>query len=659
MVYRDCVEKENITKIIEENIQCLNEISEQMEMGYLSIFAGAGLSVSSGYVDWKKLLSPICRLMRLDSSVDLTEIAQFYKDKYGRQGLNNILFKEFSKIPKNNKNVEILARLPIKSYWTTNYDDVIETELCKRGKAVHKVEFQDSFKYHDPQIDVTLYKMHGDREHPDNIVLTKEDYQDYDKKRGLFTRLLAVELVRKTFLFIGFSFNDPNLERILSMAKNSVDSFTISKHYCFMRRVQPYDYLDENYKISNDNFLKFISDKNYQELKIENLKKNYNVITILVDDFDQITYMLQYLYDKHAMNNVFVSGGINPKVLSDYGDFNNVQKKMKGLNRAQSFLTLLGKKLIENNYTIYTGFGAGVGNYILSGVLSEHSETIQKLEAMNKRIYICNMINLSEEQKNTIRERMIEQCGSTIIVFGYNGNKKKLGGVYREFLCSRKNNSFVIPVAATGFEAANIYKEMESILGCHEEYRILNNKNYDIELMVDTIINLLNNNRLKRESKLNDRLFNSIATYGIRVFISYYYKRDNDIAKQIIEIVNHDRFNQFTVIQEEKKNHDCQEIKRWVDDQLEKTQITIILISRKTLERRYVSYELRKSVKKGKTIIPIIIDDKNNKFNSKDLSEIKKRLFTIGINEKTTIRKWYSENGSENIVSWLYKAFND
>ena len=659
MVYRDCVEKENITKIIEENIQCLNEISEQMEMGYLSIFAGAGLSVSSGYVDWKKLLTPICRLMRLDSSVDLTEIAQFYKDRYGRQGLNNILFKEFSKIPKNNKNVEILARLPIKSYWTTNYDDVIETELCKRGKAVHKVEFQDSFKYHDPQIDVTLYKMHGDREHPDNIVLTKEDYQDYDKKRGLFTRLLAVELVRKTFLFIGFSFNDPNLERILSMAKNSVDSFTISKHYCFMRRVQPYDYLDENYKISNDNFLKFISDKNYQELKIENLKKNYNVITILVDDFDQITYMLQYLYDKHAMNNVFVSGGINPKVLSDYGDFNNVQKKMKGLNRAQSFLTLLGKKLIENNYTIYTGFGAGVGNYILSGVLSEHSETIQKLEAMNKRIYICNMINLSEEQKNTIRERMIEQCGSTIIVFGYNGNKKKLGGVYREFLCSRKNNSFVIPVAATGFEAANIYKEMESILGCHEEYRILNNKNYDIELMVDTIINLLNNNRLKRESKLNDRLFNSIATYGIRVFISYYYKRDNDIAKQIIEIVNHDRFNQFTVIQEEKKNHDCQEIKRWVDDQLEKTQITIILISRKTLERRFVSYELRKSVKKGKTIIPIIIDDKNNKFNSKDLSEIKKRLFTIGINEKTTIRKWYSENGSENIVSWLYKAFND
>ncbi|MFR2076928.1 MAG: hypothetical protein ACLS3Q_04790 [Lachnospira sp.] len=32
-------------------------------------------------------------------------------------------------------------------------------------------------------------------------------------------KVLAVELVRKTFLFIGFSFHDSNLERIISIAK--------------------------------------------------------------------------------------------------------------------------------------------------------------------------------------------------------------------------------------------------------------------------------------------------------------------------------------------------------------------------------------------------------------------------------------------------------
>lgn len=48
----------------------------------------------------------------------------------------------------------------------------------------------------------------------EQMMLTKEDYQKYDEKRNLFTRLLSVELVRRTFLFIGFSFNAPNLERI-------------------------------------------------------------------------------------------------------------------------------------------------------------------------------------------------------------------------------------------------------------------------------------------------------------------------------------------------------------------------------------------------------------------------------------------------------------
>lgn len=47
--------------------------------------------------------------------------------------------------------------------------------------------------------------MHGDKDSPDDVVLTKEDYQNYDSTRGVFTKLLSVELIRRTFLFIGFS----------------------------------------------------------------------------------------------------------------------------------------------------------------------------------------------------------------------------------------------------------------------------------------------------------------------------------------------------------------------------------------------------------------------------------------------------------------------
>ncbi|MDE6162405.1 MAG: SIR2 family protein, partial [Bacteroides sp.] len=118
-------------------------------------------------------------------------------------------------------------------------------------------------------------------------------YQSYDENRGLFTKLLSVELVSRTFLFIGFSFNDPNLDRILSIAKSSLNSRTLPRHYCFMRKVQITDYVGDQEKQSDDAFEKFIRDKNYQELRIKDMA-NYGIYTILIDDFKQITWMLKF-----------------------------------------------------------------------------------------------------------------------------------------------------------------------------------------------------------------------------------------------------------------------------------------------------------------------------------------------------------------------------
>ena len=64
--------------------------------------------------------------------------------------------------------------------------------------------------------DVTVYKMHGDVSDPDNAVLTKDDYERYEIDRQAFTEILRTDLTRCCFLFLGFSFTDPNIEYILS-----------------------------------------------------------------------------------------------------------------------------------------------------------------------------------------------------------------------------------------------------------------------------------------------------------------------------------------------------------------------------------------------------------------------------------------------------------
>lgn len=654
MFYKERIEVDKLKQIMEQNISYLEQISEQMKLGYLSVFAGAGLSVASGYVDWKRLLEPLCKQMRLNSDKDLTEIAQYYKNEYGRQGLNDIVFNEFAKMPKNNENVAWLAKLPIKEYWTTNYDDIIEQEIQKRGKVVETIINQESFKYHDPMREVVIYKMHGDKRYPDDVVLTKEDYQKYDDKRKLFTRLLSVELVRRTFVFIGFSFNDPNLERILSIAKNTLNSKSLPKHYCFMRKVQVIDYLDDENVITKDALEKYIQDKNYQELRINDMR-NYGIYTILVDDFKQITIMLQYLYNKYITNNVFISGGINPDNLSDYGKFNEIESgKTDKLGRAERFLTLLGKALVDNDFQIYTGFGAGVGNYILSGVLQSRKKNPLNVDITNSEIHINSLMGVEDDLKDEIRRRMIGQCSSMIVLFGY-GEKREKSGTFREYDIARENGNYIIPVKNTGFAAQTIYDELEEEKQLPEGLEFLKTEE-DIKEIVEGIVHNLNVHRREKEEKLNEQLFSSVAMYGIGVFISYHYDSDNQIAREITEIINTDKINEFSVVRENEKKKDEDIIKNWVDEEIKKTRITILLISKKTFDRRYVSYELSKSLLNGNTVIPILIDSEENAFNEDSINSVNEKLDKELSGRKLKIRKWFQENGKENILRWLNEA---
>lgn len=653
MVYKEKIEEDKLKQIMEQNISYLDEISEQMKLGYVSVFAGAGLSVASGYVDWKRLLEPLCKQMRLNINKDLTEIAQYYKNQYGRQGLNDIVFNEFAKIPKNNENATWLAKLPIKEYWTTNYDDIIEREIQKCGKVVEPIFDQESFKYHDPKREVVVYKMHGDKRFPDDVVLTKEDYQKYDEKRKLFTRLLSVELVRRTFVFIGFSFNDPNLERILSIAKNTLNSKSLPKHYCFMRKVQIADYLNDENVISDDALERYIQDKNYQELRIEDMEK-YGIYTILVDDFKQITIMLQYLYNKYTANNVFISGGINPDNLSDYGEFNQVKyDKTDNLSRAEKFLTLLGKALVDNNFQIYTGFGAGVGNYILSGVLASEKEDLLNIDIASSQIHISSLMGEKENLKDEIRKRMIELCSSTIVLFGWgNSEDYQDTGTRREYDIAHENGNYIIPVRGTGFAAQKIYDELEQQNELPDGLEFLKTEE-NIEKMVEGIVHNLNIYRREKEEKLNAQLFSSVAMYGIGIFISYHYDSDNKIAREITKIIDADRINIFTVVRENEKEADAEIIKNWVDEEIKKTRITILLISSETLEREFVSYELSKSMSNGNSILPILIDSEENGFNKNSIDLIKQKLASELPGRELRIRKWFQENGKENILRWL------
>src|SRR5258708_22478554 len=110
---------------------------KELEEENVAIFAGAGLSVGAGYVDWRKLLQPIAKDLDLDidQENDLISIAQYHlNEKQNRSGLNRVLIEQLSPSHAPTDNHRILAQLPIKTYWTTNYDKLITDSLKAAGR---------------------------------------------------------------------------------------------------------------------------------------------------------------------------------------------------------------------------------------------------------------------------------------------------------------------------------------------------------------------------------------------------------------------------------------------------------------------------------------------------------------------------------------------
>src|SRR5437016_6085605 len=164
----------------------IREFTRELRNKNAAVFAGAGLSTASGYVDWKGLLREIIQDLGLDPERehDLVTLAQYHCNQAGgsKAHLTQTIFNYFAPTKTPTSNHRILARLPIHTYWTTNYDKLIEKAL-EEAKKVPDVKYTlKQLSVTRPDRDVVVYKMHGDIDHPADTVITKDEYEAYPLK---------------------------------------------------------------------------------------------------------------------------------------------------------------------------------------------------------------------------------------------------------------------------------------------------------------------------------------------------------------------------------------------------------------------------------------------------------------------------------------------
>lgn len=419
-----------------------------------AVFIGAGMSKAAGYVDWSGLMSPVAKGLGLDvaKEPDLVALAQYHlnTNNDNRHKLSQLLIDEFSDLKSPTENHSLLARLPIQTYWTTNYDRLIEKALEAGGRRVDSKYTVNQLATTRRGRDAVVYKMHGDIEHPTEAILSKDDYERYSLTHGPFITALSGDLVEKTFLFLGFSFTDPNLDFVLSRIRARFEKHQ-RQHFCVMKR---------RTRSKGESKTEFEYAEIKQKLVTQDLMR-FNIKAIFVDAYSDVTRLLAEMDRRFRRRTVFISGSA-----SDYGAW--------GQAATEEFMSKLAAELINKNLRITSGFGLGIGSAVVKGAVQQIYSTNHR--SIDEQLVLRPFpIGISDETVRAqtykrYRDELVAQAGIAIFVMGnksIDGKIVSADGVRLEFDAAKARRLYLIPIGSSGWVAEDLWKEVTEKIGSY------------------------------------------------------------------------------------------------------------------------------------------------------------------------------------------------
>jgi hypothetical protein len=428
--------------------------SRALEARSACVFVGAGLSRAAGYPDWRTLLRDIAKDIGLDISNehDLAGVAQYSVNRSAgnRNKLKAAIISHFPPKAKAPEPFRVLARLPLRHVWTTNYDNLVETAWDAERKLVDVKSRNGDLGHEMPWAQTILYKMHGTVSHPGEVVIAKDDYELYRRARPGFLQLLAGHLVGMEMLFLGFSFTDPNLAHLFASIRETFRGDG-PRHYAIVRKPQRGTGIGAAKRLKSDQIR--------HTLWMEDLQR-YGIECIEIDDYDEINDILKDVELQIVRSSVLVSGSFPESSAASLASKRPLVQEVA--SRVGHLIASRGKRLVS-------GYGVTVGSASIGGalgvVLSEASPNLER-SLLLRPFPQQSPPGISKATfQRFYREAMVRHAGVCIFIAGctiQGGNVQVARGVIEEYLCAKSAGRICIPIAATGFAAEDIWNMMST-----------------------------------------------------------------------------------------------------------------------------------------------------------------------------------------------------
>ncbi len=384
-----------------------------------ALFVGAGLSTAAGYPDWKNILAPNAAGLGVDINriSDLPALAQYVINEGA--GNKSLLENEIAmrlRTPPRLQNVHHeLARLPVNTIWTTNYDRVLETAYAASNPDV---------KVGDKSLlsgvvgsRVTIYKMHGTvTPHPSEMIITQDDYEQYFLRYPLMCRQLASDFATKSFLFLGVSFKDPNIKHNIAQLRSLLRGSTRT-HFLVYKLPDP-------------------ESAREHELWLKDLSR-YGFVGVQVHDWNEIPEVLELIRKWAFPRTILVSGS------HDGQEF-------------ESLCTSVGHAVAARGFVLLSGEGRNVTTFVSEGAFNCLVDRGQDYSNMIQLFRIPQFARRHANQRYrlTYRRQLTERARLAIVIAGQEGTREEVG------MCVDKQIP-ILPIKWTGGTAERVWNELQ------------------------------------------------------------------------------------------------------------------------------------------------------------------------------------------------------
>jgi len=368
----------------------------------LVIFAGAGVSTESKTVYKSTLYEQILDELSLNSDDNLTfsELMSRYCKKYGKnkllqkikQRIDYVysfpeLYREASKFHR-----ELSTIYQISEIITTNWDDLFERECG----AIPFVSSEDFVFWNTPGRKVL--KIHGSINNYGSIVATKEDYNKCytSLNTGILGSCLKMLLATKTILFIGYSLNDEDFNKIYDFLRKEMGDLIPRSYIVTIDK-------ESEQKLKKIGLYPIFTDATYFLIS---LKKHLINENLLMDDkyFDDIYYQLQKVKYEHnklcdrfnfksnpetmycsSYQDGFIHALERILIMKKTGEYSNVKNVIKVID---SYADLAKQKLDKGIYVDVAyihGYIAGL-TYLISDKVEREGISVYYIYGLDKEI---------------------------------------------------------------------------------------------------------------------------------------------------------------------------------------------------------------------------------------------------------------------------------